>query len=1518
MTGTVRRALRWTGWVTTALVALLLIALAWAWWWSGTPASLDWALRRMPPGLQVEQATGNLREGVQARQLRWEQDGLTVTVRGLDVGWDVLALLGRRLQIDRLRAESVEVVDERPPQPTSGEPPQDLRLPWGLGLSIDELVVGRLRWQGATPIEVRQIAGSYRYAGDEHQLRLRNAEHDNARVRGVLQLGAQGEMPLEARLQGEVQPPLPGQAPSFPLRFEASAEGPLASFVAKAQLRGPPPAGGDPAQGTPAADLSARVTPWADAPVGEAQAQVQNIDLSQLVPGAPATQLQGNVQLRPAGSGWTAQARLDNARAGPWDRQLLPLSRLSAQGEWQADAGLRVPRFEAQVGDGTATGEGSWSPTQGWRVDTRLKNLDPAALHGDLASDPLSGQLKAAQSADALDFDVDLRTREAPGRGAPATLADAGSPPARPAAASAAAPADWTGLLRALRLRQVIGSGRFSNGVLELADLDVLTQDARLQGTLTARLEERSGQGRLSLRIPGLSASLDGTVAARRGGGQLQAQATDLEQASRWLRALPLVPPDTIPRLTGQSSLDLTWRGGWEDPQLRGRLELARVSLSTDGEAPPLQVPSARLLVDGPLRDARVQLQAQVLQEPVRARLDAAGRLQGNPPGVALELQRLQAAVSGIGAAPGEWQLAMPPQSVTIRWQPEGPVQVGAGSATVSAPSTPRRTQARLAWGPTRWEPGQLSTSGQVQDLPLSWVRLFTGQDPLAPRIAGDLVFAGEWELRLDGQPRLQASLRRTAGDLSLQNPSTRSGPARTQAGIRELQLNLRTDDRQLRAQLQFDSERAGQVEATASTRLVPGGALGWQLPPDPPVTTTGRATGLSLSLVQMLTGTDLLGPRASGDLQFAAQWDANLADPLRLQATIEHTGGDLTFQGPTAGAPRLALGIRRARVTLENDGPQVRLGLEFDSSRAGRVQARASTRLVRGGPVGWELPDRPVIETSGQAEELSLALVDLFSGSDVLGSLVTGDLQLRAQWQARLADTLALQATVERSGGDLTVLAETAGGTTQRVPAGIRQARLQVSSQGNQLRGSLQFDSERAGNLSGEVRTTLSEGGALGWQLPPQAPLDGRVQAQLPTLRAWSVLAPPGWRVRGSLEADVRLAGTVGDPRLEGVITAQDLGVRSVVDGIALQDGRLRALLQGQRVVFEELSFRGAGTDAGTLRATGSAERGPQGLQLDLRARLDRLRASVRSDRQVTVSGDARAQLGPDGVEITGDLRVDRARIVAPDETAPELGDDVVVFNLPPGVQLVGDAGAANGNGRPFRMAVNIDLGNDTRVSGRGIDAGLRGQLRVSGTDVSDPQVNGEIRVVDGEFAAYGQRLEIERGVLRFTGPATNPALDVLAVRPRLEPKVGVLVSGTAQAPDIRLYSSTAMTEAEKLSMLVLGRSSASGGAEAALLQRAALALLSQKGPGGGGGGGGLAGMFGLDELSVRRDETAGAAFVVGRRIANNLYASYERSLTSALGTLFVFYDVTERLTLRAQAGERTSVDLIYRFSYD
>jgi len=695
--------------------------------------------------------------------------------------------------------------------------------------------------------------------------------------------------------------------------------------------------------------------------------------------------------------------------------------------------------------------------------------------------------------------------------------------------------------------------------------------------------------------------------------------------------------------------------------------------------------------------------------------------------------------------------------------------------------------------------------------------------------------------------------------------------------------------------------------------------ASGWAMK-DLLVTLNGRLSDAALAARaqarqgQRQVGLQIAGrggrlPQRAGT---ADRWRCNIAS---LAATV---------QDPAISTGTWQLALQRAvdvRWSPSGNSLDVTAGQALLSSPA--IKNAASTTapsqaVLAWDPVRWRAGE---LRTAGRLTGLPLGWLELVGGPQLAGSALSGNMVFDAQWDASLGRSLRLNASLARSRGDITVLTETASGASSRVAAGVRDARLTLASQGDQVALTLRWASERAGTAEGRLTTRLSPGGPAGWQWPENAPIAGALRAQLPRIGVWSLLAPPGWRLRGSLAADVKAAGTRGNPQLSGTIAADDLALRSVVDGVELRNGRLRARLEGNRLLLTEFTLHGAGEreSGGLLSATGEAAWTGGVPSLRASAQLTRLRASIRADRQLTVSGGLEARMSAAATEIRGRLKVDQARIVLPEETAPQLGDDVVVRNTAAMGATAKErqstpAPAPAPSKRPFVVAVDLDLGDDFRVEGRGLRTRLRGALALSGQSIAAPTLVGTITTVGGEYRAYSQRLDVERGVLRFTGRIDNPALDILAIRPNIVQRVGVLITGNAQAPFVRLYAEPELPDAEKLAWLMTGRAAPSTGAEAALVQQAALALLSSRRP----GAKGLAAAVGLDELSVRRDSSEGAVVTLGKRFARNFYASYERSLSGALGTLYIFYEVSRRLTLRAEAGERAGVDLIYTFSFD
>ncbi|MET3497280.1 translocation/assembly module TamB domain-containing protein [Variovorax boronicumulans] len=728
-------------------------------------------------------------------------------------------------------------------------------------------------------------------------------------------------------------------------------------------------------------------------------------------------------------------------------------------------------------------------------------------------------------------------------------------------------------------------------------------------------------------------------------------------------------------------------------------------------------------------------------------------------------------------------------------------------------------------------------------------------------------------------------------------------------------------------------------------------------------------------------TGTQklTLDTRASGGISGTNQWRAALAS-LRLQAQ----------DSARPGNPWLVELSREVTATIRAGGKAGTVEVEASAAAATLRGPVPGTVRIDWQPLRFSqsgaAPNKVFrLQSKGRMQGLPMAWAGAFGASSTLSDLgISGDLMFDGDWDIDAGDTLRAKARIARQSGDIRVQAgeaalvtritstgtgtasertmnsasstATAGVQAPSTPAGLRQAELRLDAEGDAVRAFLVWDSERAGKIDADINTRVTQR-AGGWQWAPDAPLGGSIRAALPNLGVWSMLAPPGWRIAGTLDANAALSGNRAAPRWNGTLGADKLALRAPVEGLDLRDGRLRATLTGERIEINEFSLKGgagssariggqsgnrstaaseANNDGGSLSARGEMSWGAAGAQgpairMAMQGELRALRVLVRTDRQVTLSGDLQARLDNGQFSVRGKLKTDRAVIILPDETAPSLGSDVVVRSAAKDREAAEaaqresartDAQAARPQtAKPPDIVVTFDLGDDFAVQGRGITTRLEGELEIRSTKLNaPPRITGEVKTVKGQYRAYGQQMDVETGVARFNGPFDNPQLDILALRPNISQRAGVQITGSAQSPRVKLYSEPALSDAETLSWVILGRASATSGGESALLQQAALAVLGKIGKSGSGGG--LAGRFGLDELGFKGPGSGGdvreSAVTLGKRLSKDFYVTYERSLGGTLGTLFIFYDLTQRLTLRGQAGQTSGLDLIYTVKYD
>jgi translocation and assembly module TamB len=541
---------------------------------------------------------------------------------------------------------------------------------------------------------------------------------------------------------------------------------------------------------------------------------------------------------------------------------------------------------------------------------------------------------------------------------------------------------------------------------------------------------------------------------------------------------------------------------------------------------------------------------------------------------------------------------------------------------------------------------------------------------------------------------------------------------------------------------------------------------------------------------------------------------------------------------------------------------------------------------------------------------------------SEALRDNVQGNLTLGADWALDLraagatggAPALAGSVHVFRESGDALV------GAGTPVAMGLRSFDARAEVQGNALRTQLVLDGTRTG--SARVDGTVQ---MIGGRVSRDSPLRMTANADMASI-AW--LAPfAGQRdleLDGSLKLAVTGSGTIGSPVLNGSVNGDAIAVRWPEQGVRLQNGQLRAQLAGDRLVLQRLYLQGL---QGSATADGSIRfgAGEPAMQLNLVA--DKLEALARPDRTVIVSGKATLVRDASRFSLEGDIKADRALIEFAPQGRPTISDDVIVLGrgkpMPP-QKKEADV--------PLVVDLRADLGDNFHLRGLGIDAMLEGSVRVRKTGSGPPRVNGTIRVASGNYAAYGKKLEIERGVITFSGPYDNPALDVLAVRKppggdqlsETNVEAGVQVRGTARSPQAKLVSTPNVPDSEKLSWLVLGHGmEGTSGNEKDVLSAAAGALLGGKG-GTGGIQSKLANSLGVDELGIGQGRTgkaeglANTVLTVGKRISSRAYVSFEQGATTASSLVRLRYKLTPKFTLQFQAGTNTALDVLYSWAFD
>ncbi|MEP9398700.1 translocation/assembly module TamB domain-containing protein [Mesorhizobium sp. KR2-14] len=681
----------------------------------------------------------------------------------------------------------------------------------------------------------------------------------------------------------------------------------------------------------------------------------------------------------------------------------------------------------------------------------------------------------------------------------------------------------------------------------------------------------------------------------------------------------------------------------------------------------------------------------------------------------------------------------------------------------------------------------------------------------------------------------------------------------------------------------------------------------------------------------------------------------AKLAEPAALQMrgekisiddlVLDVGGGRVSARGEIDEKLDLAVSIARLPLAIAN-------AVRPDLALAGTVDGTANIGGTRANPdVRFSLKGNSI--AAAALREAGLASINLEAEGNSTASwlnvkaAVTSPDGLRATAHGAVPldkGALALDIGLEsfplallnavapdqRLGGNISGTAKVSGQLANPAAAfnlrgaGIRAAALEEA-------GAAPLEIAASGHFADKVLTLSSAtaNGPQGLSLTAsgRVPVSGEgvdlaVRGEAPLALANRFLAERGAQAGGTLSANATISGSLKKPSIRGMFSTQGAEFVDPDSNVRLRSIAVMGTIDGDQVTIRNASANLAA--GGSVGATGTISLdAAAAFPADIRITLNDARYSDGTLVVATVGGSL-AITGPlarDPV-LSGNINVSRAEITVPESFAGGAAAlDVKHLKASPAVaetlkRARANDGTPTPTGRPSVMRLEVSVNAPARVfvRGRGLDAELGGQVKLTGP-VSDIQPVGGFQLIRGRLSILSQRITFDEGTVTLVGDL-NPFLNFVARSEGTDITVFITVSGRASDIGVTFSSQPELPQDEVLARLIFDR----GIDELSAFQIAQLAAAAAELAGGSNNSllGNLRNATGLDDLDVVTDSKGNAAVRAGRYIQDNIYLGVEAGAQgSTRGTINL--DITQDLKAKGAVGSDgdSSLGVFYEKDY-
>lgn len=409
--------------------------------------------------------------------------------------------------------------------------------------------------------------------------------------------------------------------------------------------------------------------------------------------------------------------------------------------------------------------------------------------------------------------------------------------------------------------------------------------------------------------------------------------------------------------------------------------------------------------------------------------------------------------------------------------------------------------------------------------------------------------------------------------------------------------------------------------------------------------------------------------------------------------------------------------------------------------------------------------------------------------------------------------------------------------------------------------------------------------------------------------------------RLNGRANLDLRVVGPLGLSSVSGTVTPVGAEFSAPTLGIILTPITGQIQLANSAA---QIGLSAQGNNGGSVEVNGRL--GLTTLDANVTATLNRFGVRDPDLYDTSVSG-AVSLTGPIGrnLLVSGDLRLNETEIQVPSSGVSGLGDIPPIDHLGAtrpvmrtldraGISTSAESAVEETRGpSSTRLDLTLTAPGQVFVRGRGLDAELSGQLRLTGP-TSDIIPQGGFELVRGRLDILNQRFTLDEGRIQMSGSFV-PVLRFVAETEANGITVRVILDGPASSPDISFTSSPELPEDEVLAQLLFGRNLSKLSALQALELANAVATLAGR------GGMGLLSRlrdgFGLDDLDVTQSDDGGTAVRAGKYISDNIYSDVVVE-SGGRAEINLNLDVTSDITARGSVDNTGNSSLGIFFERD